>query len=225
MAGTSLTTISTLPVWTNKLCTTSLRGKDFIFYANRLVTFMYWVVNKWATLRKPKLIRIGPQGAPINRARMKDPSLHEPSKKVLQMKTWSCSFLDESPQKGQSTTSLPSIKASPSTWKKARWICPNSKPIKGGSSHEIMQRIRAHPNSPENDSHQNSSFFYSTYRLLLNRLRRVKVVLSWKSCLEGLSLTLTQESPTYDEQVLSYSLFSQASLSQAAVLAQGLSFK
>ena len=54
----------TLPVWTNKLCTTSLRGKDSIFYANRLVTSMYWVV-KWATLRKPKLIRIGPQGAPI----------------------------------------------------------------------------------------------------------------------------------------------------------------
>lgn len=54
----------TLPVWTNKLCTTSLRRKDSIFYANRLVTSMYWVV-KWATLRKPKLIRIGPQGAPI----------------------------------------------------------------------------------------------------------------------------------------------------------------
>lgn len=28
-----------------------------------------------------------PTGCP-NRARMKDPSLHEPSKKVLQMKTW-----------------------------------------------------------------------------------------------------------------------------------------
>lgn len=86
-----------------------------------------------------------PTGCPNpNRARMKDPSLHEPSNKVLKMKTWSCSFLDESPQKGQSTTSLPSIKASPSTWKKARWIYPNSKPIKGGSSHEIMKRIRAH---------------------------------------------------------------------------------
>lgn len=47
----------------NKLCTTSLRRKDSIFYANGLVTSMYWVV-KWATLRKPKLIRIGPQGAP-----------------------------------------------------------------------------------------------------------------------------------------------------------------
>jgi hypothetical protein len=57
---------------TNKLCTTSLRGKSSIFYANRLVTSMYWVV-KWATLRKPKLIRIGPQGAP---SRMKNPSLH-----------------------------------------------------------------------------------------------------------------------------------------------------
>jgi hypothetical protein len=33
----------------NKLCTTSLRRKDSIFYANRLVTSMYWVV-KWATL-------------------------------------------------------------------------------------------------------------------------------------------------------------------------------
>lgn len=54
----------TLPIWTNKLCTTSLRGKDSIFYANGLVTSMYWVV-KWATLIKPKLIRIGPQGAPI----------------------------------------------------------------------------------------------------------------------------------------------------------------
>jgi len=54
----------------------------YSFYANRLVTSMYWVV-KWATLRKPKLIRIGwPTGCP-NRARMKDPSLHEPSKKVL----------------------------------------------------------------------------------------------------------------------------------------------
>lgn len=48
----------------NKQSTTSLRRKDSIFYANRLVTSMYWVV-KWATLRKPKLIRIGPQGAPI----------------------------------------------------------------------------------------------------------------------------------------------------------------
>ncbi|KAG6466675.1 hypothetical protein ZIOFF_074527 (mitochondrion) [Zingiber officinale] len=37
--------------------------------------------------------------------------------------------LDESPQKGQSTTSLPIIKASPSPCKKARWICPNSKPV------------------------------------------------------------------------------------------------
>lgn len=53
----------TLPIWTNKLCTTSLRGKDSIFYANGLVTSMYWVV-KWATLIKPKLIRIVPQGAP-----------------------------------------------------------------------------------------------------------------------------------------------------------------
>lgn len=35
----------TLPVWTNKLCTTSLREKDSIFYANRLVTSMYWVVK------------------------------------------------------------------------------------------------------------------------------------------------------------------------------------
>lgn len=54
----------TLPIWTNKLCTTSLRGKDSIFYANGLVTSMYWVV-KLATLIKPKLIRIGLQGAPI----------------------------------------------------------------------------------------------------------------------------------------------------------------
>lgn len=30
-----------------------------------------------------------PTGCP-KRARMKDPSLHEPSKKVLQMKTWAC---------------------------------------------------------------------------------------------------------------------------------------
>lgn len=50
---------------------------------------MYWVV-KWATLRKrPKLIRIGPQGAP-NRARararmkVKDPSPHELSSKQAQ---------------------------------------------------------------------------------------------------------------------------------------------
>lgn len=96
----------TLPIWTNKLCTTSLRGKDSIFYANGLVTSMYWVV-KWATLIKPKLIRIGPPGCP-NRARMQDPSLHGP---ILQMKTWAC--FDESPQKG---TSLPIIKASQNAW-------------------------------------------------------------------------------------------------------------
>lgn len=54
-------------------------------------------------------------------------------------------FFDESPQKGQSTTSLPIIKAGPSPCKKARWIYPNSKPAKGGSSsHEIIKRIRAH---------------------------------------------------------------------------------
>lgn len=79
----------TQPVWTNKLCTTSLRGKDSIFYANRLVTSMYWVV-KWATLRKKaQAYTHWPTGCP-KRARMKDPSLHEPSKKVLQMKTWAC---------------------------------------------------------------------------------------------------------------------------------------
>ena len=135
MAGTILTTITTLPVWTNKLCRTvspnrswwsqqwirriihvtnwmagtiltssphyfsavedyhaflmlmknwlvlaTFRSKQNLpqshclyeqtnfaqpkrFHANRLVTSMYWVV-KWATLRKPKLIRIGPQGVP-----------------------------------------------------------------------------------------------------------------------------------------------------------------
>ena len=48
-----------------------------------------------------------PTGCP-NRPRMKDPSLHEPSKKVLQMKTWAyqASLLSSSPQKGKSTTSL-----------------------------------------------------------------------------------------------------------------------
>lgn len=56
----------------------------------------------------------------------------------------------------------------------------------------------------------------------LSSTQLIDCVKKGKGCLEGLSLTLTQESPTYDEQVLSYSLFSQASLSQAAVLAQGL---
>lgn len=41
----------TLPIWTNKVCTTSLSRKYSIFYANKFVTSMYWVV-KWATLRK-----------------------------------------------------------------------------------------------------------------------------------------------------------------------------
>lgn len=126
----------TLPVWTNKLCTTSLRRKDSIFYANRLVTSMYWVV-KWATLRKPKLIRIGPQGAHLQEGPNERPQptwtiKESPTNEDLVLFRWN---LDESPQKGQSTTSLPSIKASPSTWKKARWICPNSKPIKGTWNH------------------------------------------------------------------------------------------
>lgn len=42
---------------------------------------------------------------------MKDPSLHEPSKKVLEMHTCVVlAFLDGSPQKGQNTTSLPITK-------------------------------------------------------------------------------------------------------------------
>ena len=49
-----------------------------------------------------------PTGCP-KRARMKDPSLHEPS----QRKSYKWASFDESPQKGQSTTSLPIIKASP----------------------------------------------------------------------------------------------------------------
>lgn len=57
-----------------------LREKDSIFYANRLVTSMYWVV-KWATLRKPKLYALAHRVPHPNRARMKDPSLHEPSQR------------------------------------------------------------------------------------------------------------------------------------------------
>lgn len=120
----------TLPVWTNKLYTTSLRRKDSM-PIDRLVTSMYWVV-KWATLIKPKLIRIGPQGVP------RGPEWKTQAYMNHQIKSYKWrlgpvkpAFLDGSPQKGQSTTSLPIIKASPSTWKKARWICPNSKPIKG----------------------------------------------------------------------------------------------
>ena len=150
----------TLPVWTNKLCTTSLHRKDSIFYANRLVTSMYWVV-KWATLRKPKLIRIGPQGAPIGPEWKTQAYMnHQRKSYKWRLGPIKPAFLDESPQKGQSTTSLPIIKASPSPCKKARWICPNSKPVKGTWNHAkdpspsntlLHERIWAHPNSPEHD--------------------------------------------------------------------------
>ena len=105
---------------------------------------MHWVV-KWRTLRRPKLIRIGPQGAhlPEGPNERPKPTCTGLSNKVLQMKTRACQacfprwkptkdrrpiqgkshewklgpvksvFLNESPQKGQSTTSLPIIKASP----------------------------------------------------------------------------------------------------------------
>ena len=107
-------------VWTNKLCTTSLRGKYSIFYANRLVTSMYWVV-KWATLIKPKLIRIGPQGAPRG-PEWKTQAYMDHQTKSYKWRLWPVkpAFLDESPQKGQSTTSLPIIKASPSPCKTRR---------------------------------------------------------------------------------------------------------
>lgn len=39
----------------------------------------------------------------VGTSRMKDPSLHEPSKKILQIGPIKPAFLDESPQKGQST--------------------------------------------------------------------------------------------------------------------------
>lgn len=61
-----------------------------------------------------------PTGCP-NRARMKDPSLHEwhePSKSYKwRLGPIKPAFLDKSPQKGQSTTSLLIIKASPSPCK------------------------------------------------------------------------------------------------------------
>ena len=88
----------TLPIWTNKLCTTSLRGKDSIFYANGLVTSMYWVV-KWATLRKPT------EGPKHNKT-----TQHQSKPK----------YMEEGP------LDLSKFKAHQS------------------SSHEIMQRIRAH---------------------------------------------------------------------------------
>ena len=93
----------TLPVWTNKLCTTSLHRKDSIFYANRLVTSMYWVV-KWATLRKPKLIRIGPQGAPIGPEWKTQAYMnHQRKSYKWRLGPVKPAFLDGSPQKGQNT--------------------------------------------------------------------------------------------------------------------------
>lgn len=75
---------------------------------------MYWVV-KWA---KPKLIRIGPQGAPIGPEWKTQAYMNHhkesPKNEDSGLFRWN---LDESPQKGQSATSLPIIKASPSPCK------------------------------------------------------------------------------------------------------------
>lgn len=88
------------------------RGKDSIFYANRLVTSMYWVV-KWAS---PSLYASAYR-MPILKPNER-PSLHGrtgPPKKVLQMHADSGLpvSMKAHRQKGQSTTSLPIIKASP----------------------------------------------------------------------------------------------------------------
>lgn len=74
--------------------------------------------EKWATLRKPKLIRIGPQGAPIGPEWKTQAYMnHQRKSYKWRLGPIKPAFLDESPQRGKSTTSLPIIKASPSPCK------------------------------------------------------------------------------------------------------------
>lgn len=79
----------TLPVWTNKLCTTSLCGKDSIFYANRLVTSMYWVV-KWATLSAAQAYTHWPTAQEGPNERPKPIHAQDHPSAALQIQTQAC---------------------------------------------------------------------------------------------------------------------------------------
>lgn len=74
---------------------------------------------------------------------MKDPSLHEPSKKVLQMKTWSC--FDETSMKAhrraKAQQAYPASKQAQVHGRRPAGSVQIQSPSK---AHEIMQRIRAH---------------------------------------------------------------------------------
>lgn len=105
--------------------------------------FLTWTMKKWAYfhfpspgLPKTAHLRNRPKPMPMDswhpctESSNDAPQLYGPQVPKARMTKPTC-------------TGRP-IPKSPKNDKKARWICPNSKPVKGGSSHEIMQRIRAH---------------------------------------------------------------------------------
>ena len=71
----------TLPIWTNKLCTTSLRGKDSIFYMNQWTRDIHVLSRQMSHVNKAQAYTHWPTGCP-NRAR-KTQAYMDPSYKWI----------------------------------------------------------------------------------------------------------------------------------------------